>query len=45
MPIIELGLTPIPVDVELDTLNVSSNTFQDCLKENDIKVLFITNLL
>lgn len=45
MPIIELWLTPIPVDVDLNTLNVSSKTFQECLNENDIKVLFITNLL
>ena len=45
MPIIELWLTPIPVDVDLNTLNTSSQTLQECLKENNIKVLFITNLL
>jgi len=45
MPIIELGLDPVPIDVELDTLNVSSRTFLEALKHTDIKLLFITNLL
>lgn len=45
MPIIQLGLTPIPVDVELDTLNVSSQTLANTLKKIPIKVLFLTNLL
>lgn len=46
MPIIELGLEAVPVDVELDTLNVSSNTFLEVLKvQSNIKVLFLTNLL
>jgi CDP-4-dehydro-6-deoxyglucose reductase, E1 len=46
MPIIQLGLEAIPVDVELDTLNVSSRTFSQALElHGDIKMLFITNLL
>lgn len=45
MPLIELGLNPIPVDVELDTLNVSSKTFRDVLKKYPLKMLFLTNLL
>lgn len=45
MPIIQLGLTPIPVDVELDTLNVSSRTLEAILNKTPIKVLFLTNLL
>lgn len=45
MPLIQLGLTPIPVDVEIDTLNVSSKTFLSVLKKNKVKALFITNLL
>ncbi len=45
MPLIELGLTPIAVDVELETLNVSSQKLQDALKNHKIKVLFLTNLL
>ncbi len=47
MPIIQLGLKPVPVDVELDTLNISSETLISTLKQSKskIKLLFITNLL
>jgi CDP-4-dehydro-6-deoxyglucose reductase, E1 len=45
MPIIQLGLTAIPIDVELDTLNVSSSKLQAVLKKHSLKLLFITNLL
>lgn len=45
MPLIELGLTPIPIDVELDTLNVSSKILLSVLKKTSIKVFFLTNLL
>lgn len=45
MPLIQLGLKPVPIDVELDTLNVSSNTLLESLKKDNIKMLFITNLL
>ncbi len=45
MPIIELWLNPIPVDVELSTLNVSLKTFKKSIENNNIRVLFITNLL
>ncbi len=45
MPLIELGLRPVPIDVELDTLNVSSRTFLKALKRHPIKLLFLTNLL
>lgn len=45
MPLIELGLQVVPIDVELDTLNVSSKQFTAALKNNKIKMLFITNLL
>ena len=45
MPLIQLGLDAIPVDVELDTLNVSSETLLRILKRYPIKMLFITNLL
>lgn len=45
MPLIQLGLTPIPVDVEVDTLNVSSRTLLEVLKKTTLKALFITNLL
>ena len=46
MPLIQARLTPIPVDVELQTLNVSSRTLGETLKKfPDIKTLFLTNLL
>lgn len=45
MPLIQLGLKPIPVDVELDTLNVSKRTLDQAVKKNPIKMLFLTNLL
>lgn len=45
MPIIQLGLTPVPVDVELDTLNVSARTLSETLKKHRIKALFLTHLL
>lgn len=45
MPLIQLGLKPIPIDVELDTLNVSSAQFRKTLRRHEMKVLFLTNLL
>lgn len=45
MPLIQLGLTPVPIDVEIDTLNVSSKTLSAALEQSPIKVLFLTNLL
>ena len=38
MPLLELGLKPVPIDIELNTLNISSNI-------PNVKVLFVTNLL
>lgn len=45
MPLIELGLTPVPIDVELDTLNISSDKLDQVLKKKKLKALFLTNLL
>ena len=45
MPLIQLGLVPVPVDVELDTLNTSSRNFLDVLKKYNLRALFLTNLL
>lgn len=45
MPIIQLGFDPVPVDCEIRTLNVSSQTLENRLKETDLKALFITNAL
>lgn len=45
MPLIQLGLKPVPVDVELDTLNVSSRMLQKVFKKHRLKAFFLTNLL
>lgn len=45
MPLIQLGLNPIPIDVEIGTLNVSSERLLEVLKKQKIRALFITNLL
>lgn len=45
MPLIQLGLEAIPIDVELDTLNVSSEKFKKTIEKYPIKMLFLTNLL
>lgn len=45
MPLVQLGFRPVPVDVELDTLNVSSKTFLSLIKTYPVKMLFLTNLL
>lgn len=44
-PLIQLGFKPIPVDVELETLNVSSSKLKEVLKKVPLKIFFITNLL
>ncbi len=45
MPLIELGLKAIPIDVELNTLNVSSQKLLAVLEKYPLKAVFITNLL
>lgn len=45
MPLIQLGLIPVPIDCELDTLNVSSHTLLSKINQKQIKMLFLTNLL
>ncbi len=45
MPLIQLGLQPIPIDIELETLNVSSELVGKIIKKHKIKMLFLTNLL
>lgn len=41
MPLIQLGLTPVLIDCEVDTINVSLKQ----IKEKDIDALFLTNAL
>ncbi len=45
MPLIQLGLVPVAIDVELDTLNISSRKLLDVMKTHQLKAVFITNLL
>ena len=46
MPIIQLGLKPVPVDVDLNTLNVMSDTLIKALMNNpNVKCFFATNVL
>ncbi len=45
MPMIQLGLEPVPIDVELDTLNVSSKKLLAVLEKFSLRALFLTNLL
>lgn len=45
MPLIQLGLIPVPIDVELETLNISSRKFLEALIRHRLKALFTTNLL
>lgn len=45
MPLIQLGLYPVPIDVEINTLNVSSAKLIETLKRTQLKALFLTNLL
>ena len=45
MPLLQNGLNPIPIDVEVNTLNMSSKTLLKTLKKCRLQALFITNLL
>lgn len=45
MPLLQLGLKAVPVDIELETLNVSSKTLEKVIKKHKIKSFFLTNLL
>ena len=45
MPIVQLGLQPVPVDCEPTTLNVMSYQLKERLEDTEIQVLFITNAL
>ena len=45
MPIIQLGLRPIPVDVQPNTLNSMSEQLETVLKRVRLKAFFTTNVL
>lgn len=45
MPLLQLGLVAIPIDVELDTLNLSSRLLLAQLERAPVEALFLTDLL
>jgi CDP-6-deoxy-D-xylo-4-hexulose-3-dehydrase len=45
MPIIQLGMTPVALDVEPNTLNVMSHNLLARLEEVELDALFLTNVL
>ena len=45
MPLITMNLKPVPIDIELNTLNISSSKISQAYKKHKFKCLFITNLL
>jgi len=45
MPLLNLHLRPVPIDIELNTLNISSKGLALAHKKHKFKLLFVTNLL
>ena len=45
MPLINLSLRPVPIDIELNTLNISLKGLAQAHKKHKFRLLFITNLL
>jgi CDP-6-deoxy-D-xylo-4-hexulose-3-dehydrase len=45
MPLIQLNLNPIPVDINLKTFNCSSSNLLEVLKKHKLKAFFITNAM
>lgn len=45
MPLITMNLRPVPIDIEVETLNISSKKVIESYNKHKFKCLFITNLL
>jgi CDP-6-deoxy-D-xylo-4-hexulose-3-dehydrase len=45
MPVIQLGMEPVPIDCKRETLNVMSDTLEQTLRSENLKAMFITNAL
>lgn len=45
MPILQLGMQPVPVDCDRRTLNIMSKNLKQRLEDTDIQALFVTNVL
>jgi len=45
MPIIQMGMVPVPLDCDVDTLNVMSHHLEERLQRVNLRALFLTNVL
>jgi CDP-6-deoxy-D-xylo-4-hexulose-3-dehydrase len=45
MPLIQLNLNPIPIDINLETFNCSPSLFLEAVKKYKFKAFFITNVM
>ncbi|MBI4058020.1 DegT/DnrJ/EryC1/StrS aminotransferase family protein [Candidatus Microgenomates bacterium] len=45
LPLIQLGLKPVPIDVDIKTLNISPQTLKNTLSKHKLKALFLTHVL
>lgn len=45
MPLLQLGLVPVAIDCEIETLNISSQKLEKALETEKLEALFITNAL
>ena len=45
MPILQMGLVPVAVDINQNTLNVMSDNLRSTLSAHDLKAFFVTNVL
>lgn len=45
MPIIQMGLIPVPIDVSTETINVMADNLKERLQETDLQAFFATNVL
>jgi len=45
MPIIQMGLNPIPIDVDRDALNVMSYNIKERLEKTNLDAIFLTNVI
>lgn len=45
MPITQLNMNPVPIDVSLENLNITSENLLESLNKKKISALFVTNLL
>ena len=45
MPIIQMGMIPVPIDCSIATLNVMSENLEERLEKINLEALFLTNVL